>query len=65
MLSHITKKPIIDCMKLAALNNSRLISVSSQFRAATNNIYNVQDEADFKKRVIQNNKPVIVDFHAV
>jgi thioredoxin 1 len=27
--------------------------------------FNVQDEADFKKRVIENEKTVIVDFHAV
>ncbi|CAF0731548.1 unnamed protein product [Brachionus calyciflorus] len=29
------------------------------------NIFNVQDENDFKKRVLENSKPVIVDFHAV
>jgi hypothetical protein len=27
--------------------------------------FNVQDEDDFKKRVLENNKTVIVDFHAV
>lgn len=26
--------------------------------------FNVQDEEDFKKRVLENNKIVIVDFHA-
>ena len=28
------------------------------------NIFNVQDEEDFEKRVKQNKTPVIVDFHA-
>ncbi|TGZ65883.1 hypothetical protein CRM22_005656 [Opisthorchis felineus] len=27
-------------------------------------ITNIQDEADFQKRVINNQKPVLVDFHA-
>jgi len=34
-------------------------------RGLNSNIFNVQDEADFKKRVLENSKPVIVDFHAV
>ncbi len=29
------------------------------------NIFNVQDEEDFKNKVLNNKKPVIVDFHAV
>lgn len=65
MLSHINKKPLIDCIKLAMKSQQRFIGVSSAFRAASNNIYNIQDEADFKKRVTQGSKPVIVDFHAV
>jgi hypothetical protein len=39
------------------------VSTSSILKAG--NIFNVQDEEDFKKRVIENNKTVIVDFHAV
>ena len=37
----------------------------SQTSKLNSNIFNVQDEADFKKRVLENSKPVIVDFHAV
>lgn len=37
----------------------------SQTSRLNSNIFNVQDEADFKKRVLENSKPVIVDFHAV
>jgi thioredoxin-like negative regulator of GroEL len=37
----------------------------SQSSKLNSNIFNVQDEADFKKRVLENSKPVIVDFHAV
>ncbi len=44
------------------LNLKRNICLSGLTRA--NNIYNIQDEADFKKRVLENSKPVIVDFHA-
>lgn len=29
------------------------------------NIFNIQDDKDFKSRVLANTKPVIVDFHAV
>ena len=46
----------------AQLNLKRNIFVSGLLKA--NNIYNIQDEADFKKRVLENSKPVIVDFHA-
>ncbi|RNA12010.1 mitochondrial [Brachionus plicatilis] len=35
------------------------------FSALRSNIFNVQDESDFKSRVLDNSKPVIVDFHAV
>jgi hypothetical protein len=44
------------------LNLKRNIFLSGLTRA--NNIFNIQDEADFKKRVLENSKPVIVDFHA-
>ncbi len=60
---------------LTKLNNSLLVKTVLQrnnlFRGLSfsqklkSNIFNVQDEADFKKRVLENNKPVIVDFHAV
>ncbi len=46
----------------AQLNLKRNIFLSGLLKA--NNIYNIQDEADFKKRVLENSKPVIVDFHA-
>jgi len=42
---------------------SRSIVLSSVARAGSN-IFHVQDEADFQKRVVQSAKPVIVDFHA-
>lgn len=35
------------------------------FTSLRSNIFNVQDEQDFKKRVVENSKPVIVDFHAM
>ena len=28
------------------------------------NIFNIQDEDDFKKRVVESKTPVLVDFHA-
>ena len=34
-------------------------------RVENEHIINIQDEADFKDRVINNEKPVVVDFHAV
>ena len=51
------KKPTV------LVNNIRNITVTA--KAKSSNIFNVQDEEDFKKRVLQNSKPVIVDFHAV
>jgi len=40
--------------------NTRRFHVGSPQR----NIINIQDEADFKKRVVSSSLPVIVDFHA-
>lgn len=60
---------------LTKLNNPLLFKTifqrNNSFRGLSftqklnSNIFNVQDEADFKKRVLENGKPVIVDFHAV
>ena len=47
---------------------SKLASPSKRHISATPTVkatFNVQDEDDFKKRVIENDKTVIVDFHAV
>ena len=41
---------------------SRSFSVCSGLKS---NIFNVQDTEDFKTKVLDNKKPVIVDFHAV
>lgn len=45
-------------------------SLSPQMRqlstqTSQSNIFNIQDEKDFSERVLQNGKPVIVDFYAV
>jgi hypothetical protein len=48
---------------LVLANNVRNITIRAQVKSS--NIFNVQDEQDFKKRVLENAKPVIVDFHAV
>ena len=40
----------------------RSFSQTSKMSSAT--IFNVQDEDDFQKRVIDNKKTVVVDFHA-
>jgi thioredoxin 1 len=45
--------------------SNNLVRGLSFSRVLNSNIFNVQDEADFKKRVLENSKPVIVDFHAV
>jgi len=44
----------------ASAINARRFHVGSALR----NIINIQDEADFKKRVVSSSLPVIVDFHA-
>ena len=41
--------------------NIRSVSTTTKLDS---NIYNIQDYADFEKRVLKNTKPVIVDFHA-
>jgi thiol:disulfide interchange protein len=43
---------------------SRVRSFSVGAHSASKNIFNVQDEKDFKQRVLENTRPVIVDFHA-
>ena len=45
---------------LSRLSNKRSVSTSN-FRAEQ---FTVQDEADFKAKVLQSDKPVIVDFTA-
>uniref|UniRef100_A0A1X7UXY4 Thioredoxin n=1 Tax=Amphimedon queenslandica TaxID=400682 RepID=A0A1X7UXY4_AMPQE len=35
------------------------------FITARRDEYDIKDDADFKKRVLENKKPVVVDFHAV
>lgn len=57
-----------DLLKLAdqsAVKNVRFIGVTCTLNSKPSNIFNIQDEEDFKKRVVGNAKPVIVDFHAV
>jgi thioredoxin-like negative regulator of GroEL len=39
-------------------------SFSLSVHLTSKNIFNVQDEKDFKQRVLENTRPVIVDFHA-
>lgn len=71
MYSSISKKPIFDLLKHALKSTSDLNkngaarSIIIYTRLNSSNIYNIQDEADFKKRVLENTKPVIVDFHAM
>lgn len=53
---------------LSSLKSANLALPARQFSlfsAVKSNIFNVQDEEDFKKRVLDNTKPVIVDFHAM
>ncbi|XP_033112487.1 thioredoxin, mitochondrial-like [Anneissia japonica] len=50
---------IIIIQALKSLNGS-LIHTTSQQQSS----FNVQDEEDFKKRVLESEKPVLVDFHA-
>ena len=60
-------------MNLARINSSTLIKALYNNNCVRNlsfskilnsNSFNVQDADDFKKRVLDNSKPVIVDFHA-
>lgn len=55
-------KNFIKTIPVAQQALRRNLHLSSFDRA--NNIFNVQDEEDFKKRVLENRKPVIVDFYA-
>merc|ERR1719205_383489 len=52
-----SSRNILNCM----VQNIRSFSVSNRFNS---NIFNVQDDEDFASRVLKNEKPVIVDFHA-
>ncbi|OQV24676.1 putative Thioredoxin, mitochondrial [Hypsibius exemplaris] len=48
-----------------SLHTSRVVSAaSSSSDKVSAPIFNIQDEEDFKKRVIGSSTPVIVDFHA-
>lgn len=66
-----TLKPT-STMASVRLLQSVLFSTSPPTRSASqkstssssSNIFNVQDDEDFKKRVLGNEKPVVVDFHA-
>lgn len=46
----------------ANLIQRRMISTTN---SNFSNIFNIQDENDFKERVLNNKKPVVVDFYAV
>lgn len=47
------------------MNVARNLSVSSKkFAEEKSYNFNVQDEDDFQKRVIQSKTPTVVDFHA-
>ena len=62
-MSFLTKLNAPKLLSTVCKNESvRYLSFS---KILNSNIFNVQDEADFKKRVLENSKPVIVDFHAV
>lgn len=43
------------------ITQRRQFTLSTQFLS---NIFNIQDDKDFKERVLNSNKPVVVDFHA-
>lgn len=44
---------------------TRLQTRHFSLTAARRDEYDIKDDADFKKRVLENKKPVVVDFHAV
>jgi thioredoxin 1 len=46
------------------VKSSRFVRHVSSSKVVNSNIFNVQDTDDFKKRVLDNSRPVIVDFHA-
>ena len=53
---------------MALWRSSRLLSARRWTTAclftSPRRLFDVQDEDDFKKRVLESNKPVVVDFHA-
>jgi len=51
---------------LGFLTQNKLTISSAPFHTSRNNceIFNIQDEDDFKKRVLDSKKAIIVDFHA-
>merc|ERR1719223_126085 len=53
----VSSGTILNCM----VRNIRSFSASTRLNS---NIFNVQDDDDFATKVLKNNKPVIVDFHA-
>ena len=44
--------------------NLRLFTCTFKTTARLNEIFTVQDEEDFKNRVLNSDKPVIIDFYA-
>ncbi|KAI8492619.1 thioredoxin 2 [Branchiostoma belcheri] len=53
-------RSLLACPSLLSARQAALFSTSRVVRFS----FNVQDEADFKDRVLKNTKPVVVDFHA-
>lgn len=42
----------------------RTITCTFKTTSSLNEIFTVQDEEDFKKRVLESDKPVVIDFYA-
>lgn len=49
---------------LRASGSLRSMQCSFRTTSKLNEIFTVQDEDDFKKRVLESDKPVIIDFYA-
>ncbi|GFR97992.1 thioredoxin [Elysia marginata] len=61
-LTHDNLKPsLLRSSTLRDAAQTRHLSSTESYKFE---VINVQDEDDFKKRVLENDKPVIVDFHA-
>ena len=63
--------PLFSAARVSLVNTNTIVpAVSQSCKIHTNvplfneNIINIQDEADFQKRVLDSGTPVVVDFHA-
>jgi hypothetical protein len=60
-----TRQRNVELVNSSNVNLIQRRNVSTTNTNLSNNIFNVQDEKDFKAKVLDNTKPVIVDFHAM